>query len=297
MDRDVVTGWGVRKGRTTKEARMVLVKEGRGRQITVMDPSLVKFHRYLLVMAHARSYSTLLCHILGSHPQICGYSEAMIPYETPVDLIRLNIAVSGAGNYRGDSEYVLDKILYDTFVVSDVVLSNPRVTLLFMIREPAAAIASHVRMRIREQEQGTSDWGPMGTDRVWNTDVATIYYIQRLRSLQVLCARLEAIGRCGFFLTAEGLIADTAATFRWIERGLELSEPLRENYRVFQNTGARGYGDTSPVIRSGRVVRDRDDRDEEPIPIAPELLDPARGVYEACRETFRRSPVMSRVRE
>jgi hypothetical protein len=115
--------------------------------------------------------------------------------------------------------------------------------------------------------------------------------------LQVLCARLEAIGRCGFFLTAEGLIADTAATFRWIERGLELSESLREDYRVFQNTGARGYGDTSPVIRSGRIIRDRDDRDEEPIPIAPELLDPARGVYEACLETFRRSPVMSRVGE
>jgi hypothetical protein len=297
MGRDVVTGWGVGTGRAIKEARMVLVKEGRGRQITVMDPSLVKFHRYLLVMAHARSCSTLLCHILGSHPQICGYSEAMIPYETPVDLIRLNCSVSQAGNYRGDSDYVLDKILYDTFVVSDVVLSNPRVTLLFMIREPAAAIASHVRMRIREQEQGTSDWGPQGTDPVWNTEVATVYYIQRLRSLQLLGSRLEAIGRRGFFLTAGGLIADTPATFRWLERGLELSEPLREDYRVFPNTGAPGYGDTSPVIRSGRVVRDRDDRDEEPIPIAPELLHPARGVYEACLETFRRSPVISRVGE
>jgi hypothetical protein len=295
MGRDVVTEWGVGTGRTTKEARMVLMTEGRGRQITVTDPSLVKFHRYLFVMAHARSYSTLLCHILGSHPQICGYSEAMIPYETPVDLIRLNCSVARAGNYRGDSEYVLDKILYDTFVVSDVVLSNPRVTLVFIVREPAAAIASHVRMRIREQEQGTSDWGPLGTDRVWNTDVATVYYIQRLRNLQLLCSRLEAIGKRGFFLTAEGLITDTPATFRWLERGLGLSEPLREDYRVFPNTGAPGYGDTSPVIRSGRVVRDRDDRDEEPIPIAPELLDPARRVYEACLETFLGSPVMSRV--
>jgi hypothetical protein len=278
-----------------EDESMVLVKKGRGREITLMEPALFKFHRYLLVMAHARSYSTVLCHILGTHTQISGYCEAMIPYETPLDLIRLNCWVSRAGNYQGDSEYVLDKILYDNFGVSDVVLRNPRVALVFMVREPAAAIASHVRMRIREQEQGTCDWGPRGTDRGWNTEVATFYYIQRLGTLQALCGRLEAIGKRGFFLTAEGLMADTPATFRWLERGLGLREPLREEYRLFENTGARGYGDTSPVIRSGRLVRHRDDRDGDPIPIAPGLLDPARRVYGECLATFRASPVMSRV--
>jgi hypothetical protein len=30
---------------------------------------------FLFVVSHLRSYSSLLCHILGNHPEISGYSE------------------------------------------------------------------------------------------------------------------------------------------------------------------------------------------------------------------------------
>jgi hypothetical protein len=273
---------------------MTLLRGGQGRGIPLMEPALFKFHRYLLIVAHARSYSTLLCHILGSHPQICGYSEAMIPYETAVDLIRLNGEVSRAGNYRGDCEYVVDKLLFDNFGVSDVVLRIPRVTPLLIIREPESAIASLVRMRTREYEQGIADWTGGVIDRARNTELAAVYYISRLGTLRVMAARLEAMGKRGLFLTAESLMADTAATFRWLERELELSEPLREEYRLFPNTGAVGSGDTSATIRSGRIIRDRDDREEAPIPIPRDLLDRARQAYEECLAAFRASPVLSR---
>ncbi len=134
------------------------MRDGQGPGILLTEPALFKFHRYLLLLTHARSYSTLLCHILGSHPQICGYTEAMIPYKTAVDLIRLNREVFRAGNYRSDCEYVVDKLLYDNFDVSDVVLHIPRVTPFLIIREPESAIASLVRMRAREYEQGIADW-------------------------------------------------------------------------------------------------------------------------------------------
>jgi hypothetical protein len=137
---------------------MKLLSDGQGRGILLMEPALWKFHRYLMLLAHARSYSTLLCHILGSHPQICGYSEAMIPYETAVDLIRLNCAVFRAGNSRG----------------------------------------------------------------------------------------------------------------------------------------AVGSGDTSATIRSGRIIRDRDDREEAPIPIPCDLLDRARHAYGECLAACCTSPVLSR---
>ena len=254
----------------------------------------MKFHRYLLLLAHSRSYSTLLCHILGSHPQICGYSEAMIPYETAVDLIRLNCEVFRAGNYRGDCEYVVDKLLLDNFDVSDVVLRIPRVTPLLIIREPESAIASLVRMRTREYEQGIADWTGGMIDRARNAELAAVYYISRLGTLRVMAARLEAMGKRGLFLTAESLMADTAATFRWLERELGLNEPLREEYRLFPNTGAVGSGDTSATIRSGRIVRDRDDREEAPIAIPRDLLDRARQAHGECLAAFRASPVLSR---
>lgn len=275
---------------------MSLVRRGQGREIIISEPSLVKFHRYLFVLAHARSYTTMLCHILGSHPQICGYSEALIPYETAVDLIRLNCEVFRAGNYRGDAEYVLDKVLYDNFPVSDVVLRNPRVTPVFLVREPGPAIASHVRMRIHEQEQGMSDWGPQGSDPGWNAAVVAEYYIARLDSLRAQCGRLGAMGKRGVFLTAEELMDNTAAAFRLIERELALREPLREEYRLFPNTGKPGSGDTTPAIRAGRIVRDRDGQDVM-ILMQEELFERARRAHAECLAAFRSSALMARVGE
>ena len=269
-------------------------QDGQGGGIDLMEPALLKFHRYLLLLTHFRSYSTLLCHILGSHPQICGYSEAMIPYKTAVDLIRLNREVFRAGNYRGDCEYVVDKLLLDNFDVSDVVLRMPQVTPLLIIREPESAIASLVRMRTREYEQGIADWTGGMIDRARNAELAAVYYIARLGTLRVMAARLEAMGKRGLFLTAESLMADTAATFRWLERELGLSESLSEEYRLFPNTGAVGSGDTSATIRSGRIIRDRDDREEAPIPIPGDLLDCARQAHGECLAAFRASPVLSR---
>jgi hypothetical protein len=276
---------------------MVLVRRGQGREILLMEPTLFKFHRYLLMLGHTRCYSTLLCHILGSHPQICGYSEAMLSFETAVDLIRLNSEVFRAGNYRNDAEYVVDKVLYDMFHVSDAVLGNPRVTPLFIIREPEPSIPSLVRMRIREHEQGIIDWGPGGTDRESTTRFAAEYYVKRLGTLQEMCIRLEAMGKRGIFLAADSLLADTAATFWLIERELGLSEPLREEYTIFPNTGELNSGDTSSIIRSGRIIRDRDHPDEEPIPIPPDLLDRARQAHAECLATLQGSPVLARAGE
>jgi hypothetical protein len=91
-------------------------------------------------------------------------------------------------------------------------------------------------------------------------------------------------------------MADTAATFRWLERELGQSESLREEYRLFPNTGSVGSGDTSATIRSGRIIRDRDDREEAliPIPIPGDLLDLARQTHGECLAAFRASPVLSR---
>jgi hypothetical protein len=279
---------------TGEEGKMNPGRDGQGRGIVLMEPALLKFHRYLLLLAHFRSYSTLLCHILGSHPQICGYSEAMIPYETAVDLIRLNYEVFRVGNYRDDCEFVVDKLLLNNFDVSDVVLRLPRVTPVLIIREPDSAIASLVRMRTREYEQGIADWTGGVIGRARNAELAAVYHISRLGSLRFMAARLEAMGKRGLFRTAESLLADTAATFRWLERELGLCEPLREEYRLFPNARAVCSGDTSATVRSGRIIRDRDDPEETPISIPGDLLDRAREAYDECLAACRASPVLSR---
>lgn len=267
----------------------VLVRRGQGKEILLMEPSLFKFHRYLFILGHARSYTTLLCHILGSHRQISGYAETGLCYDTAVDLIRLNAEVHRAGNYRNDSEYVIDKMLYDQITVSDEVLGIPRVIPIFMVREPESAIVSLARMRVLEHERGINEWEE-GSDRQAAAKRAAEYYATRLESLQTLGGRLEALGGRGILLPGRCLLDETAAALRFLEHELGLNGPLSEEYKVFEKSGEAGYGDTSTTIRAGRIVREASEQDEIPIPI--DLLERARVAYVACLAALRKSPAI-----
>jgi hypothetical protein len=269
----------------------VLVRKGNGKEILLMDPSLFRLHRYLFVLSHARSYTTLLCHILGSHPQISGYGETVLPYETAADLYRLNAKACEDGNYRSDCEYVLDKVLYDGLTVSDKVLGLARVIPIFVVREPGPSIASLTRMRVREHALGMQTWDE-GIDRRATARSAANYYTDRLETLRAYCDRLEALGRRGIFLPAESLLDDTAGTLRFLERALGLDGPLREEYAIFEKTGEPGFGDTSKAIRAGRIVKDRSE--QEPIPIPADLLARAEEAYASCVNALYRSPALAR---
>jgi len=245
---------------------------------------------YLLIFSHARSYTTLLCHILGSHHEISGYFESLMWYATPGDLAQLHTRAFQQGCYREGCRYLIDKILYNEIYVSDDVLGHPLVTPIFMVREPEPAIESLVRMRVREHELGIHFW--QDGDRQAITEAAAQYYTSRVDMLRMVCARLEARGKRGLFLPGRCLLDDTAETFRFLERELGLSGPLREEYTVFKNTGQSGFGDTSETIRSGRIVRDRPD--EEAVVIPPRHLDQARQAYEECSTYLLASPALVR---
>ncbi len=267
----------------------VLVNKGRGKEILLRDASLFKLHRYLFVFSHCRSFSSLLCHILGSHRQISGYSETLLSYETAVDLYVLNAKVCESGNYKNDCEYVLDKLLYNFLPVSDIVLGLPRVTPIFVVREPEPAIASLARMRVREYELGLGAW-PDGSDRLAAARRAAEYYTSRIETLQTLCGRLEALGGRGILLVARCLLDDTAGTLRFLEVELNLDGPLREEYTIFDRTGKPGHGDTSAKIRAGHIVTEPSDQEEIPIPA--DLLERARVAYTACMNSLRESSAL-----
>ena len=273
----------------------VLVRRGQGDGILLMDPSLFKLHRYLFIFSHNRSYTTLLCHILGSHRQIKGYTETMFAYETAVDLYRLNAKAYALGNYRHDSEYVLDKLLYDFQTVSDKVLGLPRIIPIFLVREPEPTIASLARMRVREYEQGIHGWKE-GSDRRGGCRYSCLRYTSRLEDLaNYFRAWPEALGRRGIFLPAECLLEDTAASLprtraepgRPARRGLQ---DLREDRRAWT------LATSSMVIRTGRIVRDPSSRkrsgDLGRSPRVPRML--TRHAGDAASPISRRRPVRAR---
>jgi hypothetical protein len=113
------------------------------------------------------------------------------------------------------------------------------------------------------------------------------YYVTRLRQLQDYCAHL---GGNALFLESERLLTDTERVLVELSRCLELGEPLKADYRTFRFSGAAGYGDPSPTILTGTVVRDDDARHQHyvPIPISDDLLQQGFAAHASCREGLAR---------
>lgn len=187
-----------------------------------------------------RSYSTLLCHILGSHPEISGYSEAQQAYVSDADLEMLIVKVREATGQSQLRRYVLDKILHNHLQVAPDILARPDVKVVFLVRSAEETITSLLNL-----------YRAMGHRS--DAEQALKYYLNRLRQIDSYSAQL---GRKALLIAAERLITDTSATLEGLSQWLELNEPLSPNYQIFRFTGIPGYGDISPAVRTGKVVPD-----------------------------------------
>ena len=64
--------------------------------------------RYILVLSHMRCYSSLLCHILNSNPEVAGYVETHSSYHGRSDLWRLKRRVFNEIVVQEEGKEILD---------------------------------------------------------------------------------------------------------------------------------------------------------------------------------------------
>ncbi len=114
---------------------------------------------HLFVFGHMRSYSSLLCHILGSHPEIDGYCETHIKYRWYLDLVRLRRRVVKLTGEPLRGRYVLDKVLHD-YPLAASILRSPGARGIVLLRRPKATVRSIMNM------------GQRYSDVAWYRDVA-----------------------------------------------------------------------------------------------------------------------------
>src|SRR5215469_2188157 len=107
-----------------------------------------KGRRYLFVLGHMRSYSSLLCHILGSHRQIDGYCETHIKYRTRWDLWRLRSRVVRLTGEPLHGRYVLDKMLHN-YPLAASILRSRYTRWIVLLRRPLPTVQSIVNMGLR----------------------------------------------------------------------------------------------------------------------------------------------------
>src|ERR1700753_1681333 len=96
---------------------------------------MVGARRHLFVLGHMRSYSSLLCHILGSHPEIDGYCETHVKYRTRLDLIRLRSRVVKSTAPRLKGVYVLEKVLHN-YAFTHRIGRSPKTMAVILVRKP-----------------------------------------------------------------------------------------------------------------------------------------------------------------
>jgi hypothetical protein len=230
-----------------------------------------KIRAPLFILSHMRSYSSLLAHVLGSHPEIDGYCETHLRYYFPFDVLRLQWRVRKliAEPLRG--RYVLDKILHN-YTISRSILDGRRTRAILLLRQPIDVVQSilHMGTHLDPLERNT------------NVEHVTNYYIARLERLAELSARL---GRRAAFVESEAVLERTDDTLEFLRDYLELSGPLARQYRRFAKTGEPGFGDPSPTIRSGEINGSRARRAAFAMPSA--LIEKITAAHAICLDVCR----------
>lgn len=227
--------------------------------------------RYLFILSHMRSRSTVLSHVLGSHPEIVGYSELHRSYTSRLDLLKMRADLYGEAKRNLSGKFLLDKILHDEITLADEVIDLAQPKLIILLREPEATLKSIIQMGHRT-----------GVDWYRDPNRAADYYCKRLESLGSLGARLA--GRY-FYLHADDLVEDTDAVLKRLSQWLELQSSLDRNYEQFTNTGRRHFGDSSENIHAGMIKKTKA---HNTVLLPDVVLQRATLNYERCHSLLRR---------
>ncbi len=207
----------------------------------------------LFVMAHARSGSTLVTHLLGAHDDILSVGEHHVSYHKESDLRRLrDRSAFMASDLKARPLYVVDKIVYNEHTISDDLLGDPSVRFLFLLRRPEGTLPSVGKM-----------FGQADISR------QLAYYRRRLDEMVTIAKKVGDPTRSAF-MTYEQITGQPNETLSYLSDFLDLDSPLNKDYDVSRTTGRQAWGDPSERIFSGTIDLRRSESDPLPVDIAVE---------------------------
>ncbi|REE81994.1 sulfotransferase family protein [Lutibacter oceani] len=224
--------------------------------------------KYLFVVSHMRSRSSVLSHILGNNPEVCGYKELHLSYKGRMSLINMQIELVKDLKCSLKNKYLLDKIL-NNFTISDEVLFKKQPKILFLLREPEETIKSIMNMGYKT-----------GVDWYKDPLKVTEYYCKRLHNMEQLSYRLDDEY---LFVESKYLVENSDATLKKISNWLNLEVPLKKTYATFKDTGVIGFGDPLENIKSGIL---KPTKSYPNISVPEHLLSKANESYIKCKATL-----------
>jgi hypothetical protein len=222
----------------------------------------------IFLLSHMRACTSLAGHILGSHPRINGYYEMHISYEDASALDRQFGEYRQHESVKANSHYLFDKLLHNNYRLVADNLGAVDIRLLVSLREPEQSIASMVDLFARKKTAG----------RYASPEEAAGYYIHRLEWIAGFC---QSCSLPYSYYDAEVFFTDPDRLLGKLGEWLELDSPLSAYYQHFSQTGMARKGDSSELIHTGRIGRDRSDYSHIRIP--GDALRRAQDAYRDCR--------------
>jgi len=193
----------------------------------------------IFIMAHMRSGSSLLEHILSSNPEIIGAGEQSRIYTTNTDLKKGEFFIRRINHtFFKVSKYTTDQVLHKKFTPNLDLLRSNAVKVVFLIRSPEETISSIEKLG-----------GPYGINEK-NEFSSSEYYKNRLKYLVNLSSHISEENQ--IFITYEELVSETEHVLKKLSDFLELKTILKKEYRVKTTTGKSG--DTSKNIKKGTII-------------------------------------------
>jgi len=228
-------------------------------------------YQRIFLLSHMRAYSSLIGHILGSHPQINGYYEMHLSYSSTADLdeqVRLYMQTETP---KPGSIYLFDKLLHNDYALDTRILAGSDDRILMSTRTPENSLKSIIHLFQSKQ-----------TDELYaEPDQAIDYYIQRLKYLAAFSQNNP--GQYYYF-DAELIKTDSQDLLQSLTRWCELTPPLSDRYQVFSLTGKARAGDSSGLIKSGKI--EASENHYPGVKLKAQLLSQAELAYAEYREVM-----------
>jgi hypothetical protein len=211
-----------------------------------MNKMPVQRYQRIILLSHMRAYSSLIGHILGSHPQINGYYEMHLCYTSAADLDQQLRLYMQTETPKPGSIYLFDKLLHNDYALDTHILAGSGNRLLMSIRSPGSSLKSIIHLfQSKQGEQPYAD-----------PDQATDYYIQRLKSLADF-SRMNTARY--YYFDAELIKTDSRNLLQALTRWCELTPPLSDRYQTFPLTGKARASDSSELISRGKIETSEND--------------------------------------
>lgn len=216
-----------------------------------------------------RAYTSLVGHLLGSHPEIDGYYEMHQSYASTEDLARQAPRYAEQHSLKPGGRFLFDKLLHNDYTLALERFDPDKTIVLMALRPPEPTLKSIVSLFARSKPDDDPYADPVG---------AATYYIERLHALAAFGQRHP---RRFYYFDAALIRTDTARVLAALEQWLQLGTPLTARYRSFAQTGVAGAGDSSPTIATGHVIRQ--EKTYPDVTLEAESLQRARKAYQDCR--------------